>query len=82
MNATHKWKENLLSAITEGETVMVTGMSKDGELSRQLADMGILPGTMITVVSGSRNRPFILEIFESRMGITWGMAEQIFVTKL
>lgn len=81
MNTYMKWTEYPLTSVKPGETVTVTGVSGEQGLSKQLINLGLVPGNSITVVSGSRNFPFVLDFAGTRVGITWEIAGRIMVKR-
>jgi len=77
-----------LTALRDGESGIVTsikagsGMGRGWGFKKRLLDMGLTPGTIVTVV---KSAPFHgpLEVFVrgSRLALGRGMAQRIFVEK-
>ena len=81
MNTLIKWIEHSLSTVKPGETATIVRLSCDQDSAKRLTEMGLLTGTRIKVISGSKNRPFIVNLMDFRIGITWELAEKIMVTR-
>jgi Fe2+ transport system protein FeoA len=81
MNTFVKWVEYPLSSIKPGESVTVTGINGSQELTRHLLNMGIAPGNRISVISGSKNYPFVVDYAGSKVGLTWDVSLKIMVKK-
>ena len=81
MNTLMKWEEHPLSSIRPGETATIVRLNCDPDYARRLTEMGLLVGSKIKVISGSKNRPFIMNLMDFRIGITWELAGKIMVTR-
>jgi len=80
----HRINEVPLTALKEGESGIVvsvkSGYGKAWGLKKRLMDMGITPGTKITVVkSAPFHGPLEIMVRGYRLAIGRGMAEKIFV---
>lgn len=82
MNTFIKWVEHPLSSIIPGESVIVTGINGDHKLKKHLLNIGIAPGNQITVVSGGKKYPFVLDFAGTKVGITWDVSCKIMVKKV
>lgn len=69
----------VLSSVKEGREAVVLALSGGKENNRRLVEMGIIPGVRITLLSGSKNRPFLVKVHNSRVMIGWSSAEKIVV---
>jgi Fe2+ transport system protein FeoA len=81
-------REVPLTALRNGETGIVTsikaghgrGMGRRWGFEKRLMDMGLTPGTKVTVVkSAPFNGPLEILVRGSRLALGRGMAERIFV---
>jgi ferrous iron transport protein A len=68
-----------LVKIAAGKTVSVNGFSGDAEAKRRLSDMGLTPGTEITVVENHYPGPLLVSLRGSRLVLGQDMAEQLLV---
>ena len=73
-----------LTALKKGESGTVksisAGRGKGGGFEKRLMDMGLTPGTRVTVVkSAPFHGPFEVIVRGSRLALGRGMAERIFV---
>jgi DtxR family Mn-dependent transcriptional regulator len=61
---------------------LIHGITKDSGFEKRLMDMGLTPGTKVTVVkSAPFHGPFEVLVRGSRLALGRGMAERIFVEK-
>ena len=72
-------KQIPLAMISSGETVTVVSVKAGWGLTRRLADMGLIPGTKLTVINGQMSGPVILDVRGSRLVLGHGMAQKILV---
>jgi Fe2+ transport system protein FeoA len=75
-----------LTALKKGESGTVASISagrgRGGGFGKRLMDMGLTPGTRVTVVkSAPFHGPFEVIVRGSRLALGRGMAERIFVEK-
>ena len=75
-----------LTALKKGESGTVTsirtGHGRGGGFEKRLMDMGLTPGTTVTVVkSAPFHGPFEVLVRGSRLALGRGMAERIFVER-
>ncbi|HOP62031.1 MAG TPA: FeoA family protein [Spirochaetota bacterium] len=82
MNKYTKWVELPLSSIKPGESVIVTGINGNQELTKHLLNIGVAPGNQIKVISGAKNYPFVLDFAGTKVGITWHVSRKIMVKKI
>jgi ferrous iron transport protein A len=68
-----------LSLAGAGKKLTVTGINAGWGLQRRLADMGLIPGTTVVVVSGCHPGPLLIDIRGSRLGLGFGVAQKIIV---
>ena len=71
-----------LSMASRGETVRVASIRAGWGLQRRLADMGLTPGTQITIVNCQRPGPVVLGLRGSRLALGHGVAHKIMVTEV
>ncbi|HUS85526.1 MAG TPA: FeoA family protein [Anaerolineales bacterium] len=77
-----KYKTRLLSDVPSGGRVRMVGFARRGRRSRRLAEMGINPGTEITVIQADPGQPLLLRVRGSQLAIDRRVAHHLFVTPL
>lgn len=77
-----EYKTRLLSDVPSGGRVRMVGFTHHGRRSRRLAEMGINPGTEITVVQADPGQPLLLRVRGSQLAIDRRVAHHLFVTPL
>jgi len=68
-----------LAMVKTGEQVRLVWIHAGRRLQAYLASLGLLPGTVFTVVSGNSRGPVIVTVGESRIALGRGMAHRIMV---
>ncbi len=68
-----------LSSFQEGKMVEVRTIAGGKGARKKLYDLGIVPGASVTIVQGTFNYPYVLQIGGSRIMLGWGMVQKIFV---
>jgi DtxR family Mn-dependent transcriptional regulator len=86
MNHNSKRNEIALTKLKEEETGTVSsirvGHGRGSVFEKRLMDMGLTPGTRVTVVkSAPFHGPIEIRVRGSRLAVGRGMAERIFVEK-
>ena len=81
-----KRNEVALTALREGETGTVSsiraGHGRGRIFQKRLMDMGLTPGTRVSIVkSAPFHGPIEIRVRSSRLAVGRGMAERIFVEK-
>ncbi|HJX12197.1 MAG TPA: FeoA family protein [Dehalococcoidales bacterium] len=71
--------EGVISRTAAGEKVVIVSVRAGWGLQRRLADLGLTPGTEVTIISGGRPGPVIIEVRGSRLALGQGMAGKIVV---
>lgn len=71
--------EGMLSMVVPGEMVTVSSVRAGWGLQRRLADLGLVPGTRVVVVSLGRPGPLVVEVNGSRLELGHGVARRIMV---
>lgn len=66
----------------EGQDVRLVGILGGRGLARRLAEMGLMPGTVMRVVTQGRPGPFIVQVGESKLVLGRGMIHRVLVTPL
>jgi Fe2+ transport system protein FeoA len=77
-----EYKTRLLSDVPSGGRVRMVGFARRGRRSRRLAEMGINPGTEITVIQADPGQPLLLRVRGSQLAIDRRVANHLFVTPL
>jgi DtxR family Mn-dependent transcriptional regulator len=85
-NRSPKTLEVPLTALKDGETAILTsiktGHGRGWGFEKRLMDMGLTPGTKVTVVkSAPFHGPLEILVRGSRLALGRGMAERIFVER-
>ncbi len=62
-----------------GSQVTIADIDAGRGLNQRLADMGLLPGVPVRVVSNSFSGPFVIAVKEMRIVLGRGMANKIMV---
>ena len=68
-----------LAMATEGRPVVVRSTTAGKALERRLIEMGIVTGTVVTVLQQDADGPLLLAVGDTRIGIGRGMAMKIMV---
>jgi len=69
-----------LALASPGATVRIVSIKAGWRLTRRLADMGMIPGTDVRVVSSNMPGPVVVEVRGTRLALGHGMAQRIMVT--
>ena len=64
---------------TLGIPVQIKSMRGSGALQKKMLDLGIIPGSMVTVTSSSPGIPLILEVHDSRVALDYQTGSKIFI---
>jgi ferrous iron transport protein A len=70
-----------LAMVGPGEVAQVVDVRAGRGLSRRLADMGLLPGTEVRVISGHGPGPLVLEVKGTRLALGHGIAQKVMVAE-
>jgi ferrous iron transport protein A len=68
-----------LAIVQSGRQVTVVAIQAGHGLQGRLANMGLVPGTEIRVLSNPMQGPFLIEVKGSRIMLGRGMAQKIIV---
>jgi ferrous iron transport protein A len=68
-----------LSAVEDGQRVILVRIDAGRGLKSRLASMGLLPNTEITVISNRHPGPFMVSVKKTKMILGRGMANKIMV---
>jgi ferrous iron transport protein A len=71
-----------LPMVSPGEVVQVADIRGGWGPTRKLANMGLLPGTNIRVISNWMPGPLVVEVKGTRLALGYGMAQKILVTEV
>ncbi|MBM4463392.1 MAG: ferrous iron transport protein A [Chloroflexi bacterium] len=69
-----------LALVSPGEVVQVVNVRTGRGLSRRLADMGLLPGTEVKVITSGPG-PLVLEVKGTRLALGHGIAQKVMVAE-
>ncbi|MHC4293114.1 MAG: FeoA family protein [Planctomycetota bacterium] len=72
-------KLKLLSAVQDGQKVILVQIDAGRGLKSRLASMGLLPNTEITIISNKHPGPFMISVKKTKMILGRGMADKIMV---
>lgn len=70
-----------LGKIHTGEKVIIESLNLCKSLQSQLYNLGVLPGREISVLSGERGRPFMIQSQSSEIALDWDTVCAIQVKK-
>ena len=68
-----------LSMVGVGERHMISRVTGKEDVKQHLADLGFVPGEQVSVISDTGDGNVIVNIKETRLGITSQMASRIMV---
>ena len=68
-----------LAMASPGEVVRIAGIRAGRGLTRRLADMGLVPGTVIRIINSQMPGPIVVEVKGTRLALGHGMAQKILV---
>ncbi|MGB2896057.1 MAG: FeoA family protein [Anaerolineales bacterium] len=77
-----EYKIRLLGDVPSGGRVRMVGFARHGRRSRRLAEMGINPGTEITVIQADPGQPLLLRVRGSQLAIDRMVANHLLVVPL
>ncbi len=70
-----------LTMVSPGEEVRIVSVRAGRGLSQRLADMGLIPGTPLTVINSRGAGPTLIEFRGSRLALGFGIAQKIMVER-
>jgi ferrous iron transport protein A len=68
-----------LSLAGTGKVLKVTEVTAGWGLRRRLAELGLTPGVPVTIMSGCRPGPLLIDVRGSRLSLGFGVAQKIMV---
>jgi ferrous iron transport protein A len=68
-----------LSLAGTGKVLKVTEVTAGWGLRRRLAELGLTPGALVTVMNGHHPGPLLIDIRGSRLSLGFGVAQKIMV---
>ena len=71
-----------LAMASPGDLVTVTGIRAGRGLQRRLTDMGLTPGVQIRVINSGASGPVLIDLRETRLALSHGIAQKIVVNKI
>ncbi len=77
-----EYKIRLLGDVPSGGRVRMVGFARHGRRSRRLAEMGINPGTEITVIQADPGQPLLLRVRGSQLAVDRRVANHLLVAPL
>lgn len=66
-----------LLQLQTGQNAILKDISWDMKIKRKLYDMGMTPGTPVSMISASSRGPVILDVRGSRLALGRGISEKI-----
>lgn len=69
-----------LRDLKTGNGGVITALHGDEQFRCKMLSLGVVPGTRISVVNGGDGQPFILKVGDSRLILSWGMAQKVAVS--
>ena len=70
-----------LATVSPGKEVRVVSVIAGRGLAQRLADMGLLPGTVLKVVNRHGAGPTLVEFRGARLALGYGVSQKIMVEK-
>jgi ferrous iron transport protein A len=70
-----------LAMVCPGEEVKIVGLRAGRGLAQRLADMGLVPGQTIRVISSHMPGPLMIGLHGSRLVLGYGVAQKIMVER-
>jgi len=70
-----------LAMVSPGEEVTVVDIRAGRGLTRRLADMGLIPGTPLRIITSHMPGPIIIDLRGSRVILGFGIAQKIMVER-
>ena len=71
-----------LSKMNSGEKCRVIAVENDSEIRVRLNDLGVVSGSLIEVLTGSKDSNFLVGIGNTRIGLEYKLAEAITVQRI
>lgn len=81
MSKISKWLQSPLSEIKPGETVIIQEIKGDKNFITYLLNIGLSPGNVIRIISGSKKTPYVVDFAGSKIALTWSTCTKIIVRK-
>lgn len=72
--------EMMLTKAPPGSNVAISTVRAGRGLRRRLADMGLVPGTMVRIINNERPGRVVLDVKGSRLAIGYGVASKMVVS--
>lgn len=70
-----------LTALEPGEPALVHALAGGRGVARRLAELGLVPGATVRVLSAGRGGPVLVEVRGSRIALGRGMADKVLVRR-
>jgi ferrous iron transport protein A len=70
-----------LNVVPPGEEVKIVSVRAGWGLSQRLADMGLTPGTRLTVINSYGGGPVLINLRGTRLALGFGIAQKITVER-
>jgi len=70
-----------LAMVSPGEEVTVVDIRAGRGLTQRLADMGLMPGTILRVITSQMPGSVIIDLRGSRLALGFGVAQKIMVER-
>ncbi|MEJ2047190.1 MAG: FeoA family protein [Dehalococcoidia bacterium] len=70
-----------LNMVPPGEAVKIVSVRAGRGLSQRLADMGLTPGTLLTVINSYGAGPVLINLRGTRLALGFGIAQKITVAR-
>lgn len=77
-----KRNQKTLSIVKTGEKVKLIAIDAGHGLKGRLVAMGLVPGTVLTVISNGHPGPFVISVKDSKVMLGRGMAQKIIVSNI
>jgi ferrous iron transport protein A len=70
-----------LNMVPPGEAAKIVSVRAGRGLSQRLADMGLTPGTLLTVINSYGAGPVLINLRGTRLALGFGIAQKITVAR-
>ncbi|MEX2690157.1 MAG: ferrous iron transport protein A [Candidatus Njordarchaeum guaymaensis] len=68
-----------LAIASEGETLRIVSIRGGRGIMRRLADLGLVPGSIVKIIKSVGRGPILLEVKGSRIALGRGVCMKVFV---
>ncbi len=70
-----------LDTLKQGQEAVIKSLDGGKHFKDKLINLGVIPGSTVTIISGSKHSPFLLKIGETRVMVGHRMVKRIIVER-